>query len=213
MKYGTKAHAKKVCEILDALFPDAGCELRFYSPLELLIATILSAQCTDARVNIVTQDLFQKYKTAQDYATAPLEALENDIHSTGFYHNKAKNIRACCQILVEKYHGEVPKEMDALVALPGVGRKTANCVRGSAFGLADGVVVDTHVSRISQKMGLTQETTPEKIERDLMKIVPQEKWIQISHQMILLGRSVCPARSPKCADCPVTVCQARNAQR
>lgn len=201
IQYGTPAHAQKILEGLEILYPDAGCALNHLSALQLLIAVILSAQCTDVRVNIVTKDLFKKYRSAADYANASQEELEADIHSTGFYHNKAKNIRECCRILVEKYGGEVPDSMDELVRLPGVGRKTANCVLGTFWGIADGVVVDTHVLRLAQRMGLSEETTPEKVERDLMRIVPQDKWVKISHQLILHGRNVCMARNPQCEKC------------
>ena len=201
IQYGTPAHAQKILEGLEILYPDAGCALNHLSALQLLIAVILSAQCTDVRVNIVTKDLFKKYRTAADYANASQEELEADIHSTGFYHNKAKNIRECCRILVEKYGGEVPDSMDELVQLPGVGRKTANCVLGTFWGIADGVVVDTHVLRLAQRMGLSEETTPEKVEQDLMRIVPQDKWVKISHQLILHGRNVCMARNPQCEKC------------
>lgn len=201
IQYGTAEHARCVCVGLDLLYPDAGCALHFSSALELLVAVILSAQCTDVRVNIVTKTLFQKYRTASDFASASQEELEDDIHSTGFYHNKAKNIRECCRILDEKYGGSVPQEMDALVSLPGVGRKTANCVLGTFYGIADGVVVDTHVLRLSHRLGLSNAVTPEKVEADLMRIVPREKWVKISHQLILLGRSLCTARSPKCENC------------
>ena len=201
IQYGTPAHAQKILEGLEILYPDAGGALNHLSALQLLIAVILSAQCTDVRVNIVTKDLFKKYRCAADYANAPQEELETDIHSTGFYHNKAKNIRECCKILVEKYGGEVPDSMDELVRLPGVGRKTANCVLGTFWGIADGVVVDTHVLRLAQRMGLSEETTPEKVEQDLMRIVPQDKWVKISHQLILHGRNVCMARNPQCEKC------------
>ncbi|MDO4859265.1 MAG: endonuclease III [Thermoguttaceae bacterium] len=201
IQYGTPAHAQKILEGLEILYPDAGCALNHLSALQLLIAVILSAQCTDVRVNIVTKDLFKKYRSAADYANASQEELEADIHSTGFYHNKAKNIRECCRILVEKYGGEVPDSMDELVRLPGVGRKTANCVLGTFWGIADGVVVDTHVLRLAQRMGLSEETTPEKVEQDLMRIVPRDKWVKISHQMILHGRNVCMARNPQCEKC------------
>lgn len=201
IQYGTPSHAQKILEGLEILYPDAGCALNHLSALQLLIAVILSAQCTDVRVNIVTKDLFKKYRSAADYANASQEELEADIHSTGFYHNKAKNIRECCRILVEKYGGEVPDSMDELVRLPGVGRKTANCVLGTFWGIADGVVVDTHVLRLAQRMGLSEETTPEKVERDLMRIVPRDKWVKISHQMILHGRNVCMARNPQCEKC------------
>lgn len=201
IKYGTPEHALEICEGLERLYPDADCALNFRTALEMLIAVMLSAQCTDARVNIVTKTLFQKYRSAADFASVSQEELEKDIHSTGFYHNKAKNIRACCRILEEQFGGEVPADMETLVNLPGVGRKTANCVLGTYYGITDGVVVDTHVLRLSQRLGLSEETTPEKVEADLMRIVPREKWVKISHQLVLLGRNVCMARNPKCETC------------
>jgi len=201
IQYGTPPHAEKILEGLEILYPDAGCALHHRSALELLISVILSAQCTDVRVNIVTKDLFKKYCSAADFANATQEELEAAIHSTGFYHNKAKNIRECCKILVEKFGGEVPETMEDLVQLPGVGRKTANCVLGTFWGIADGVVVDTHVLRLAQRMGLSTETTPEKVEQDLMRIVPREKWVKVSHQLILHGRNVCMARNPQCEKC------------
>lgn len=209
-KYGTKNHAETVIHTLEGLYPGADCALHFASPVQLLIATILSAQCTDARVNIVTQTLFQRYKTATDFAEISQEALEKEIHSTGFYRNKAKNIRACCQMLVAKYGGEVPTDMATLITLPGVGRKTANCVLGTGFGLAEGITVDTHVFRLARRIGLSTGNTPEKVEADLMKIVPQSEWIFISHGLVLHGRQVCPARKPKCDDCPISLCKYRN---
>lgn len=206
IQYGTAAHARQICAGLDLLYPDASCELIHQSALQILISVILSAQCTDARVNLVTKSLFQKYRTAADFANSTQEELEEAIHSTGFYHNKAKNIRACCRILVEKFNGEVPSTMEELLPLPGVGRKTANCVLGTFFNIADGVVVDTHVLRLSQRLGLSQETTPEKVEQDLMRIVPQDRWVKISHQLILHGRQVCMARNPKCGECLFNQC-------
>lgn len=184
-------------------WPDAKCSLRFRTPLELLIATILSAQCTDVRVNLVVEPLFRKYKTARKFAEMPREDLETAIQSTGFYHNKAKHIQESCRILVEKYGGKVPPDMDALMHLPGVGRKTANVVLGNGFGIASGVVVDTHVSRLSQRLGLTQEKTPEKIEKDLTHIFPQDTWVELSHLLIHLGRDYCKAQKPNCRDCPM----------
>ena len=201
-EYGTKEHAQAVCAILDKIYPTAGCSLTFSSPLEILVATQLSAQCTDARVNLVTPGLFRKYRNAHDFASVSQEELENDIRSTGFYHNKAKNLRACCAILEERYGGAVPDDMDALVTLPGVGRKTANCVLAMAFGRAEGIVVDTHVLRISQRLGLTGQTTAERVEEDLMQILPQDRWVKFSHQLILFGRETCTARGPKCDKCP-----------
>ncbi len=202
IQYGTPEHAAAVLGILDGLYPNPECALTHKNALELLVAVMLSAQCTDARVNIVTKSLFEKYRTAADYANVSQEELENDIRSTGFYRNKAKNIRECCRILDEKFDGGVPDSMEELVQLPGVGRKTANCVLGVFFNIADGVVVDTHVLRLAQRLGLSTEKTPEKIERDLMQIIPRERWVRISHQLILLGRNICTARAPKCEKCP-----------
>ncbi len=198
----------RVERILDGLrqaYPDAHCELIYSNPLELLIATILSAQCTDKRVNVVTADLFNRYKTAEDYARAPLADLERAIQSTGFFRNKARNIRACCQALVDRHGGVVPQEMAELTRLDGVGRKTANVVLGNAYGRNEGVVVDTHVARLAQRLGLTRETTPEKIERDLMAIVPRADWTLFSHWLIWHGRRRCSARKPGCAQCEIRV--------
>lgn len=190
--------------ILDALKREYGteyvCYLNHENPLQLLIATMLSAQCTDARVNIVTKDLFQKYKTAVDFASADLKELEQDIHSTGFYHNKAKNIIACCKQLCEEYGGEVPSDLDSLTSLAGVGRKTANVIRGNIFH-EPSVVVDTHVKRISKKLGLTKEEDPVKVEFDLMKELPKEDWILWNIHIIRLGRTICKAPTPKCSEC------------
>jgi endonuclease-3 len=196
-----KRHAARVVRGLKQLYPEAVCALRFSNPLELLIATILSAQCTDQRVNLVTADLFAAYPTAADYAAAPREDLERAIQSTGFFRNKAKNIQACCQQLVERHGGQVPRTLAELVVLPGVGRKTANVVLGTAFGLASGVVVDTHVGRLSKRLGLTRHTDPVKIERDLMVLVPRKQWIDLSHRLIQHGRKVCLARRPRCEEC------------
>ena len=203
MAAGPTQRIRRVLEVLEKEFPDASCSLNFTNPLELLVATILSAQCTDERVNQVTKDLFKKYRTARDYATVPLTELEKDIQSTGFYRNKARNIRECCRILDEKYGGKVPPSMDDLVTLPGVGRKTANVVLGTAYGIPSGVVVDTHVARISQRLGLTTEKDPEKIEQDLMRLVPQDQWIPFGHRMIKHGRKYCTAKKPRCSECPM----------
>ena len=200
----TTARAERTNAILAALpriYPDAHCELNHRNPLELLIATILSAQCTDKRVNLVTAELFKKYRTAADFAGAPLADLEEAVKTTGFFRNKAKNIQACCQQLLARHGGEVPRSMDELTALAGAGRKTANVVLGNAFGINVGVVVDTHVARLSQRLGLTRETTPEKIETDLMKLVPQPQWTLFSHWLIWHGRRRCDARQPDCAAC------------
>ncbi len=196
-----KSRAKNIISRLKKMYPIAKTELEFQDPLQLLISTILSAQCTDVRVNIVTEDLFKKYKSAQDYTTVVPEELEQDIKSTGFYKNKAKNIIACCKTLVEKYDGKVPDSMDELVGLAGVGRKTANCVLGGAFGRAEGIVVDTHVQRLTERFAFSNEKSPEKIERELMNLVPQSYWYEFSNAMILHGRHVCNARKPKCTEC------------
>ncbi|HET7623644.1 MAG TPA: endonuclease III [Verrucomicrobiae bacterium] len=197
------ARVKKIIAALRKAYPDAHCELNFANPLELLIATILSAQCTDKRVNIVTTDLFKKYRSAEDFANANLSELEQDIKTTGFYRNKAKNIQACCRSLIEKHGGEVPKTMEQLIDLGGVGRKTANVVLGNAFGINIGIAVDTHVARLSQRLGLTIETDPVKIERGLMEIVPREQWALFTHLLIWHGRRRCFARNPDCANCEV----------
>ena len=194
---------KQVMAGLRKTYPDAHCELNFSNPLELLVATILSAQCTDKRVNMVTAELFKKHRSAADYAQALLAALEQDIKSTGFFRNKAKNIRACCRKLVEHHRGEVPRTMDELTHLDGVGRKTANVVLGNAFGINEGVVVDTHVARLSQRLGLTREKTPEKIEAALARLVPREQWTLFSHWLIWHGRRRCDARKPDCVQCEI----------
>ncbi|HUA68134.1 MAG TPA: endonuclease III [Candidatus Saccharimonadales bacterium] len=197
------ARLKKIIVALDRTYPDAHCELDHRSPLELLIATILSAQCTDKRVNIVTAELFRKYRSAKDFADADLPELENDIRTTGFYKNKARNLKSACQAIVEKHGGQVPQTMEELIQLGGVGRKTANVVLGNAFGINVGVVVDTHVTRLSQRLGLTNQKTPEKIERDLMSLVPQKQWTLFSHWLIWHGRRRCFARRPDCANCEI----------
>lgn len=195
---------KRTAEILKRLDEAYGteyvCYLNHETPWQLLIAVILSAQCTDARVNIVTKDLFQKYPSLEAFANADLKELEQDIHSTGFYHNKAKNIISCARTLVEKYGGEVPRELEELTALAGVGRKTANVIRGNIYH-EPSVVVDTHVKRISKKLGFTKEDDPVKIEYDLMKVLPKDHWILYNIQIITLGRSICTARNPKCTEC------------
>lgn len=191
-----------ILPILKRLYPDATCRLDHSSPLELLVATILSAQCTDDRVNIVTKTLFRKYKTAADYAAVSQEELEKDIQTTGFFRNKAKSIRGMAQALVSEHGGKVPDEMDQLTPLPGVGRKTANVVLGNAFGKNVGVTVDTHVTRLSNRLGLTDHAEDAvKIEQDLIKIVPQEDWALWSHLLIFHGRKVCSARNPLCSQC------------
>jgi endonuclease-3 len=198
-----KSAAARIARLLQAAYPDAACSLDFRSPLELLVATILSAQCTDRRVNQVTKSLFQKYRTAADYARVAQDELERDIQSTGFFRNKAKSIQGCCRVLMERHDGQVPREMEALVELPGVGRKTANVVLGTAYGLATGVVVDTHVARLARRLGLSAEKNPEKIERDLMALFPKTEWIALSHRLIQHGRLVCTARKPRCPECPL----------
>jgi len=205
-----KRHAAQLVRRLRKAYGDAECALVFHTPLELLVATILSAQCTDQRVNLVTKPLFRKYRSAADYAAAPVEELQRDIQSTGFFRNKAKNIKACCRQLVDRFGGRVPEDLESLVELPGVGRKTANVVRGTAFGLASGVVVDTHVSRLSRRLGLTVQTDPVKIERDLMDLLPRRQWIDFSHRMIHHGRRICVARRPKCDECPLADICPRN---
>jgi len=198
-----KRHAAGVVRRLKAAYPDAHCALVFRSPLELLVATILSAQCTDVRVNMVTPDLFAKYPDAQALASARTADLERAIQSTGFFRNKAKSIAGAANRLVSEHGGEVPQDLPALVKLPGVGRKTANVVLGTAFGLPTGVVVDTHVARLSKRLGLTRHTDPVKIEQDLMRLLPKREWIAFSHRMIAHGRQVCIARKPQCDACPL----------
>ena len=197
---------------LKAAYPDAYCELTHSNPLELLVATILSAQCTDKQVNIVTADLFRKYRTASDYAAGPVAELEQDVRRIGLYRNKAKNIQAACRKLVERHGSEVPRTMKELYELDGVGRKTANVVLGNAFGINVGIVVDTHVGRLSNRLGLTNETDPVKIEQALMRLVPQTEWTQFSHWLIWHGRRRCAARSPDCASCELAaLCPSKGA--
>ncbi len=198
-----KRHAARIARLLAKHYPDARCSLDFQSPLELLVATILSAQCTDERVNLVTKTLFRKYPTVAHYARAGLPQLQRDIKSTGFFRNKAKSIKNCCRDLLEQYDGQVPDDIEQLVLLPGIGRKTANVVLGTAYGTASGVVVDTHVARITRRLGLTAEKTPEKIERDLIGLFAKKEWIVLSHRLIQHGRRVCTARKPKCDECPL----------
>lgn len=194
----------EIVRLLRELHPDAKCALDFENPLQLLVATILSAQCTDERVNKVTPVLFARYPTAQDLAEADREELEQIIHSTGFYRNKAKNVQEACRRIVSEYGGEVPSNMADLLSLAGVARKTANVVLGNCYGIADGIVVDTHVKRLSERLALTAQTDPEKIERDLMAMSPQSDWIDLSHLLIFHGRRVCDARKPRCAGCPIS---------
>ena len=198
-----KQRTQKIIARLKKEYPDARCSLNYTNPLELLVATILSAQCTDERVNIVTADLFRKYRAAQDYIKVPQNELEQDIRSTGFYRNKAKAIQGAAKIINEQYDERVPDNMEELLALPGVARKTANVVLGNAYGIFSGVVVDTHVGRLSQRLGLTAHEQPEKIERDLMELVPKKEWVDFSHLLIYHGRKVCKARTPLCAECVI----------
>ncbi|MFH0989770.1 MAG: endonuclease III [bacterium] len=200
---GKKQRVKKMITALRKEYPDCRVELNFSNPLELLVAVMLSAQCTDVRVNIVTAELFKKYKTAKDYAAANPAILEQDIRSTGFYKNKAKNIIACCKALVDHHNSRVPNSMEQLIELAGVGRKTANCVLGGAFGINSGVVVDTHVNRLSQRIGLSQHDDPEKIEQDLMALIPEKEWYDFGNLLIWHGRRVCGARKPLCSQCAV----------
>jgi endonuclease-3 len=196
-----KARALKVIELLEREHSDAKIALHYTNPLELLVATILSAQCTDERINMVTKALFKKYTKAEDYANADLKELEQDIKSTGFYRNKAKNLKKCCQLLVEKYNSQVPKTMEELTELSGVARKTANIVLTNAFGVVEGVAVDTHVRRLAQRLGLSGNDDPDKIEKDLMRIIPKDKWMRITDLLIFHGRRVCTAKRPNCAAC------------
>lgn len=198
-----KERCAAVLAQLKATYPNAHCELNFRNPLELLIATILSAQCTDKQVNIVTAKLFEKYKTAADYSNTPLPEFENDIRAIGLYRNKARNIQAACRQLLDKHNGEVPRTMEDLVQLGGVGRKTANVVLGNAFNINEGVVVDTHVARLSVRLDFTRETKPEKIEDALQALVPREDWTMVSHWLIWHGRRRCYARNPDCQACEV----------
>lgn len=201
MTMDREARVLELCKRLARTYPDAHCELNYTNPLELLVATMLSAQCTDVQVNIVTAELFKKYRTAADYANAPEGQLEEDIKRIGLFRNKAKNIRAASAILVAQHGGEVPRTMEQLHALPGVGRKTANVVLGNAFGINVGVVVDTHIGRLSQRLGLTRHEDPKKIEPVLMQLIPQEKWTIFAHWLIFHGRRRCKAQNPDCAHC------------
>jgi endonuclease-3 len=194
--------ARSMYTILGKEYPEARCMLDYTNPLELLVATILASQCTDKQVNKVTLSLFKKYKSAGDYVKAPQEILEEDIRSTGFYRNKAKSLKKCCQSLLDNYKGKVPADMESLLALGGVGRKTANCVLGNAFSIP-GIVVDTHVLRLSRRMGFTEEKQADKVEKDLMQLIPQDEWTRFSHVMADHGRAICSARKPLCDDCPV----------
>jgi endonuclease-3 len=196
-----KARALKIIELLEKEHKDAKIALHYSNPLELLVATILSAQATDEQINKITPSLFKKYKKTEDYANVDVKELEQDIKSSGFYHNKARNIKNCCKMLVDKYNSKVPKTMDELLELPGVARKTANIVLTNAYGIVAGVAVDTHVRRLAQRLGLTENDDPNKIEADLMNIVPKEKWMRITDLLIFHGRRVCTAKKPNCAGC------------
>ena len=198
-----KQRTRKLIRLLKREYPEARCSLNHSSPLELLIATILSAQCTDERVNLVTADLFRKYRRAEDYARAEQGELEADIRSTGFFRNKARAIQGTCRMIIKQYAGRVPENLEELLELPGVARKTANVVLGNAFNITSGIVVDTHVARLSQRLALTAQQQPERIERDLMELVPRDDWIIFSHLLIAHGRLVCKARTPLCAECAV----------
>jgi len=205
------ARVQQILKTLDEMYPNVTCALHHSSAWELLVATILSAQCTDVRVNLVTPGLFRKYPTIRDFANAKQEEMAQDIRSTGFFNNKAKSVIGAAKTILGSFGGEVPREMEQLLQVPGAARKTANVVLGAAFGIASGVVVDTHVQRISNRLDLTKESDPKKIERDLMKLIPQEKWIQFAHQIIHLGRGPCVARNPKCAQCKLnSLCYAKD---
>ena len=206
-----KARLNAIIEKLDHLFPQATCALHHQNPWQLLVATILSAQCTDERVNKVTPALFKKYPTVKDLAGASQDELSQEIRSTGFFNNKARSIIGAARKILSDYHGKVPRDMNELLTVPGAARKTANVVLGTAYGIASGLVVDTHVQRITQRLDLTRNVEPGKIEQDLMKSVPQEKWILFSHQVIHFGRRICIARKPRCASCPLDpLCYAKD---
>lgn len=207
-EYTVKSPAQldKIVTTLTELYPGARYELNFSTPLELLVATILAAQCTDERVNAVTKDLFQKYRSAHDYVAVEQEELEKDVHPTGFYRKKATAIRAACQYLLDKHNGEVPRTMAEMVKIPGVARKTANVILGNAFGVVEGFIVDTHVERLAGRFGWSLQRDAVKIEQDLMRFVPREEWLNLAHCMILHGRNTCIAKKPACARCPLTVC-------
>jgi len=198
---GSSEQVRAIIDELRRLYPEAKCSLNYSNPLELLVATQLSAQCTDERVNIVTEHLFKKYRTVEDYATASQEELEQGIRSTGFYRNKARNIRTACQRIISEYGGEVPRTMAGLLSLTGVARKTANVVLGNAFGIVEGFVVDTHVGRLTRRFGWTKNEDPVKVEQDLMHIIPQQDWLDLSHLLIFHGRAVCYSRNPQCERC------------
>lgn len=198
-----KARVRQIIRTLKRTYPEARCALNHANALELLIATILSAQCTDERVNLVTAELFRKYTSCEDYLRVPSSELERDIHSTGFFRNKAKAIQGACRLILERYGSQVPNDMETLLLLPGVARKTANVVLGNWYGVASGVVVDTHVGRLSTRLGFSAHKQPEKIERDLMELVPKKDWVEFSHLLIAHGRRICQARKPLCGECVV----------
>ncbi len=198
-----QARAKRVAQTLFKIYPDAHCALNHANPFQLAVATILSAQCTDERVNIVTKDLFKKYKTPRAFAEADPDALEQDIKSTGFFRNKAKSIKGFARAIEEEHRGKIPQDLEELVKLPGIGRKTANVILGTGYGIPSGVVVDTHVQRLSQRLGLTEQEDAVKIEQDLMELLSEKDWIAFSHAMIWHGRQICIARKPKCSICPL----------
>jgi endonuclease-3 len=205
------ARLKKILATLDKMFPNVTCALHHHDPWQLLVATILSAQCTDKRVNEVTPGLFRKYPTIHDFANVSQDELAQDIRSTGFFNNKAKSIKGAARKILDNFNAEVPRTIEELLTVPGAARKTANVVLGTSYGIASGVVVDTHVQRISNRLDLTKESDPVKIERDLMKIIPRERWILFSHQIIHHGRGLCVARNPKCAECPLNpLCYAKD---
>jgi endonuclease-3 len=205
------ARVKKILATLDQMYPNVTCALHHSNAWELLVATILSAQCTDKRVNMVTPGLFKKYRTIQDFASVSQDELAQEIKSTGFFNNKARSVIGAAKKILNDFGGEIPRDIDKLLTVPGAARKTANVVLGTAFGIASGIVVDTHVQRISHRLDLTKETEPVKIEKDLMKIIPKEKWILFSHQIIHHGRALCIARNPKCAECKLDpLCYAKD---
>jgi endonuclease III len=196
-----KPRTSKIIELLEKQYPNAKTALNYTNPLEILVATMLSAQTTDVQVNRVTQKLFKKYHSPEDYANADLKELEQDIHSTGFYHNKARNLQNCCKLLVDKFHSQVPKTMKELLELPGVARKTANIVLYNAYGTVVGIAVDTHVRRLSERLGLTQQKDQDKIEQELMQLTPKEKWMELTDLLIFHGRQICTAKKPQCQIC------------
>lgn len=199
----TKRLAHEMLEVLTDRYPDAGCELIYTNPLELTVAVVLSAQCTDARVNLITEKLFKKFRSPADYLAVSQEELEADIHSAGFYRQKAKSIRGIMAAVLAKHGGEVPRTMAELTALPGVGRKTANVIMGNAFKKPEGIAVDTHVGRVSRRLGLTRHENPDKVEQDLVKLFPRDRWTDINHILIFHGRYTCTSRKPRCSECPL----------